>query len=259
MVFDRAAETYGQLGSDFFSDLGVRLVQRLRLSPGAWVLDVGAGTGAATIPAVRQVGPQGRVTAIDVSLPMLLQLTKRVPLDCQGVSISVMDAGRLGVRDGSQDAVISSLVLTSVSDPAGAIGEMVRVLRPEGRIALAVSPGWWWQEDADWDWHAELVADLGVTVETAPSAGARILHDLLVDAPLTDLELVEETFTIAWSSVQQFWDWCWSHGWRSVLEGLSAYHLNTYETRVWRTVGQTSHITGRVAAMSVTATRLSDG
>ena len=69
--FTQAASGYDEGGTEFFTDMGRRLVEQAQVRPGARVLDVGCGKGAVTLPAARLAGEGGHVTGIDLAGPML--------------------------------------------------------------------------------------------------------------------------------------------------------------------------------------------
>ena len=54
--FTQAAARYDTGGTEFFTDMGTRLVDQAQIRPGALVLDVGCGKGAVTLPAARLAG-----------------------------------------------------------------------------------------------------------------------------------------------------------------------------------------------------------
>jgi ubiquinone/menaquinone biosynthesis C-methylase UbiE len=56
----------------FWARIGSLTIERLRLRPGASVLDVGCGSGASAIPAAQAVGPRGRVIGVDLAERLLL-------------------------------------------------------------------------------------------------------------------------------------------------------------------------------------------
>ncbi len=98
------------------------------------VLDVGCGTGAATEAALERTGPGGRVAGVDPKEEMLgVARDKNVPIEWYAGS-----AEKLPLPDGTFDAVISQFALMFFEDPSQALREMVRVLRPGGRIAVSI-------------------------------------------------------------------------------------------------------------------------
>lgn len=95
------------------------------------VVEVGAGNGMnfrhypAAVTRLVAVEPEPHLRAL-----------ARTPAAAAGVSVEVVDgvAERLPLPDGSADAVVTTLVLCSVPDPAAALGEIRRVLRPGGEL-----------------------------------------------------------------------------------------------------------------------------
>ncbi len=104
--------------------------------PGDSVLDIGCGTGAFTTALAAQVGATGRVLGIDPSPEMVAFATERAPAH---VRYAVAPAESLPVADGSVDLVASALVVHHIAPDARvvALAEIVRVLRPGGRLLLA--------------------------------------------------------------------------------------------------------------------------
>jgi ubiquinone/menaquinone biosynthesis C-methylase UbiE len=115
------------------------LLDRLDLRTGDAVLDVACGPGSVTRPAAIDVGRSGRVTGIDLSGAMLTiarakpVLPRAAPIDYQQAS-----ADRLPVADADFDVATCQHGLQFFADPAAALTEMRRALRPGGRLGIAV-------------------------------------------------------------------------------------------------------------------------
>jgi arsenite methyltransferase len=108
----------------------------LNIPPGGIALDVGCGPGSVTASLARAAGPDGLALGVDISEPMLARAVRAEA----GPQIGFLraDAQRLPLRDETVDAVISVAVLQLIPDPAAALAEMARVLRPGGRLAVMV-------------------------------------------------------------------------------------------------------------------------
>ena len=114
------------------------------LAPGHRVLDVACGTGALAPAALERVAPDGSVSGLDASSDMLAVARRERPL----VAWHAGRAESLPFADASFDRVVSQFGLMFFDDRTAALREMRRVLRPGGRIAVAVwdalgrSPGY---------------------------------------------------------------------------------------------------------------------
>jgi arsenite methyltransferase len=113
-----------------------RPVEWLNIPPGGTALDVGSGPGNVTASLARAAGPGGLALGVDISEPMLARAV-RAEAGPQ-VGFIRADAQRLPLRDKTIDAVTSLAVLQLIPDPAAALAEMARVLRPGGRLAIMV-------------------------------------------------------------------------------------------------------------------------
>ena len=108
------------------------------LNPGETVLDIGCGAGFDTLLAARDVGPSGRVIAVDMTDAMI----EKTRLGAQALGLANVDA-RLGfaealpAADATVDVVISNGVINLCPDKVGAMQEVWRVLQPSGRFQIA--------------------------------------------------------------------------------------------------------------------------
>jgi arsenite methyltransferase len=109
-----------------------------RLEPGERVLDLGCGAGTDTLVAAQMVGPEGRVTGIDMTPEMLAKARWAADLlRAENVQLVEAEAERLPFPDASFDVVISNGVIDPVPDKDAVFAEIFRVLRPGGRIQIA--------------------------------------------------------------------------------------------------------------------------
>src|SRR6202011_1797835 len=108
----------------------------LNIPAGGTALDVGCGPGSVTAQLGRATGSDGLALGVDISEPML---TRAVHAHARpNIGFMRADAQQLPLRGETVDAVVSVAVLQLIPDPAAALGEMGRVLRPGGRLAVMV-------------------------------------------------------------------------------------------------------------------------
>ena len=104
------------------------------LTMGGSALDVCAGTGDVGSVIRRAVGPRGRVVSVDFSMPMLRAGDARYAES--GSARAQVDAVRLPFADKSFDAALVAFGLRNVAEPAKAVAEMRRVVKPGGRVVV---------------------------------------------------------------------------------------------------------------------------
>lgn len=102
------------------------------LEPSARVLDIGCGTGA-LLQALRRRYPQTELTGIDTSAEMLAVAAAKLR---HGARLCLASAQRLPACDDTFDVVICTSALHYFRDPARALAEMRRVVRPQGLVAV---------------------------------------------------------------------------------------------------------------------------
>jgi ubiquinone/menaquinone biosynthesis C-methylase UbiE len=163
--WDLAATAYEPLWQDQLAAVQSALLARAALKLGERVLDVACGTGLVTLPAARAVGSGGLAHGVDISERMVEALrTRAVAGKLRQVAATRMDAQHLLLPDAGFDVVLCALGLMYVHDPAQALCEVRRVLRPGGRALLAV---WGARTHCGWAPLFEIV-DAEVRSEVCP-------------------------------------------------------------------------------------------
>jgi len=174
-----------------------RLLELSAPGPGERVLELACGPGGVGIAAAGLVGPAGEVVLSDVAAEMTAIAAARAAAAGLGnVRTLTLDLDDLGQPDQAYDVVLCREGLMFALDPAHAVAEIRRILRPGGRVALAV-----WGPRARNPWLSlvfdAVSAQLGVTLPPPGVPGPFVLDDperlagLLAGAGLADVTVTE--------------------------------------------------------------------
>ncbi len=126
---DAVAATYCGVGNPF--SLG-------KINTGEQVLDIGCGAGVDTILASMMAGPTGNVVGVDIVPEMLQQAENNLMMtDLKNVSFKKTSGEKLPYPVDTFDAVISNGVINLIPDKEAALTEIIRVLKPGGRLMMA--------------------------------------------------------------------------------------------------------------------------
>jgi len=182
------------------------LLRAAGLAPGQAVLDVASGTGIAAEAALNVVGPQGSVTAVDISPQMVEQARRRLG-EFANASTAVEDGQALTFPDASFDAVLCSLGLMFFPDPLRGLSEFHRVLRSGGRAAVSVLTA----PERSYNGRINIVVARYVpslaeaTARTFALGDAARLQALFRDAGFTDIETHTEKHTFVLPSFDAYY------------------------------------------------------
>ncbi|MBC7665575.1 MAG: methyltransferase domain-containing protein [Caulobacter sp.] len=163
--WDRAASAYEASWQAPLDLARHSLLERLRPRPGERVLDVACGTGVLARELARLVGTTGEVVGIDLSQAMIDAANGRERDPASAPTHHArMDAQSLAFPDASFDVVLCCFGLMYLPDAERALAEMRRVLRPGGRVGLAV-----WGERMRCAWAPVFsIVDAEVASEVCP-------------------------------------------------------------------------------------------
>lgn len=180
--------------------LGEWAFATLAISPGEAVLDAGCGLGFDTQRLARLTGPRGQVLGLDASDVMVSGARALLTDDTAHVGYATGDVTALDLPDASFDVVHCERVLQHLEEPGRAVAELVRVLRPGGRIALLDTDWFTSTSSAGSDEVAAIVLPATTIIARSPRVGRKLsvlLHDagleivgVEVSAVKTDVETV---------------------------------------------------------------------
>jgi SAM-dependent methyltransferase len=172
------------------------------------VLDVGCGTGALAAEIARR-HPARNVTGVDLSERYLeFARERRV---ASNLGFQRADAAALPFADATFSATVAQLVLNFVPDPQAVADEMVRVTRPDGRIAAAVWDfcGGLVYQRIFWDTAAGIDPDAGAARDRLFShalATREGLQRLWLSAGICDVETAPLTIRMDYADFDDYWE-----------------------------------------------------
>ena len=189
--------------------VGDDLLQALQASPGDLILDVASGTGEPALTLAQQ-NPEVTVVGVDAAPAMATVAQGKV--DAQGltnISFTSMAAEMLDFPDACFDKILCRFGVMLFADPLQGLREMHRVLKPGGRVALAV----WSTEETmtTMHWAQQVLADklpedLHPPLKKATSlAPDGVLDDLILDAGFNEYEIQELPLFYQFGSFEEYW------------------------------------------------------
>lgn len=201
-VVKSAAEVYEEFFVPaLFGSWAAPVAEAAGIKPGHHVLDVACGTGVLTREIAKSVAPDGSVIGLDINDGMISVARAKAP----ALSFQAGRAEALPFEDALFDVVTCQFGLMFFEEQAKAIQEMMRVLKPDGRVAVAV-----WDAVEHIEGYAPLAdllarlygPEIGTAVRAPFSLGDRnLLTNLFAAAGVDNIELRHQTNTMCFPSL----------------------------------------------------------
>jgi ubiquinone/menaquinone biosynthesis C-methylase UbiE len=181
------------------------LLARLDLRAGETVLDLGCGTGDHTREVAKLVAPGGNVVGVDFSTNMIAEATLRQSSSSVAATFEQGDAQSLRFETGTFDACRTERMLCHVPDCEAALREMVRVVRPGGRVGVIdVDTAGVMIDNSDRAITNAFAASMTDTIQN-PWIG-RTLRRLMGEVGLVDVDVRPRVLEIGYGAIEPMID-----------------------------------------------------
>jgi SAM-dependent methyltransferase len=162
--WDKYRDTIEQLKAG----LTEQMLQGVALQPGETVLELGGGAGELAKRLAAAVGEAGRVVASDVS-PGMVELISAATAELPNVETALIDGADTRQPAATYDAIVFRMGLMFITDPAAALRDYHRILKPGGRLAAAT---WAGMEHNPWLTTVGLAGMIHGVLSGGPPVGA---------------------------------------------------------------------------------------
>ena len=188
------------------------MVDAIRPQPGHRILELAAGLGDTGLLAAERVGPDGSVLITDGTEGMVAAARERVEeVGATNVELRTMQAEWIDLSAASVDGVLCRFGYMLLVDPEAALRETRRVLKPGGRVALAV-----WDALEHNPWMGvirQALVDSGVAPAAVPDGPGPFslgspdaVRELLDTTGFDDVEVQPLDLSVDFPSVDAWWD-----------------------------------------------------
>ena len=223
-TYDEASRDYEDASRDYWQYISLRTVERLSLRAGERVLDVPCGSGPSVVLAAQQVAPGGAAVGIDFAEQMIaIAREKAQSAGLDNVQLSVADMTTLD-QAGLEpfDVVVCSLGLFFADDMPGLLRSLVGLLRPGGRIGVAVFGEHVF--DPMRQVFVETVAELAPGVEVLQpwrrTEDLSVLQGVFEAAGISDVDIVTDDDRLPLRSPDDWWRIIMGSGFRRTVAAL---------------------------------------
>lgn len=196
---------------EWLRPVGTKLIEQAGLRDGYVVLDAATGTGEPGLSAAALIG-SGKVIGTDISEQMVAIASEKAHAKrISNYEAQVVNEAALPFGDGYFDAIVSRFGIMYFPEPATGVRELVRVLKPGHRLALAV---WAEPQQNPWVTVASRVVNEMLALQAPPveapgifrQAAPGVLPSLLEQAGLHDIEVAAVTGEVTFESAEAYWE-----------------------------------------------------
>lgn len=208
--WDKIAEKF-DIWLPQLAPVGDALLEVLDAQAGEHIIDLGSGTGEPALTLARNMSDQIRITGVDAADGMVKVAQKKVTVEnLRGIEFQTMPAEKLEFADNTFDRALCRFGVMLFEDPLQGLKEMHRVLKPGGRIAIAV-----WSTPETMTtlmWSYEVFKNLVDEEYYPPLAKVTslgppgILENLLEKAGFNHYEIKPVTLYYEFDSFDAYWD-----------------------------------------------------
>ncbi len=223
---EKAVEEHDRLGHGLHEKTDARFAELIAPSKGAICLDIATASGTLALALADRIGPQGRVVAIDLAQGMLDYAERKARAHrLKNIEWKRMNAQNLEFEDDTFDVVVCSLAIFYFPDIPGAMHEMLRVLKPGGKLGITTADPETAFSPLSQPYMAslrKLAEELKIdqpaysdtSNETREKAG---LAKLVKEAGFKDVEVIEESIPVRFTSLEDWWQYGRGSTWGDLL------------------------------------------
>ena len=191
--------------------VGEALIMALQAQEGNNILDVASGTGEPALSLARQLGGKAHIVGTDAAQGMADFAQSKVEREgLNNIRFQTMPAEQLDFADQQFDRILCRFGVMLFQDPLQGLKEMHRVLKNNGRFAIAVwstpetMPTLYWTYEA---FKGLIAEDLYPPLPKVTSLGAPgVVDSLLSAAGFTDFHVEKKTLHYQFDSFDDYWD-----------------------------------------------------
>jgi len=208
--WDKIAEKF-DIWLPQIAPVGEALLEALEAQPGDAIIDLGSGTGEPALTLARRMNGHIQITGIDAAEGMVKVAQKKVANErLSGITFSTMPAEKISFDDNSFDRALCRFGVMLFADPLQGLKEIYRVLKPGGRVALAVWSTPETMRTMYWSYEVfkhRLEEDYHPPLAKVTSLGAPgIMEELMHEAGFQQFSIDAKTFHYQFSSFDEYWD-----------------------------------------------------